>query len=54
MTVLLSGQNIYNPGHNILALFDNLAQFRIAASKTILDIYYNKLGTRVAERLKKY
>ena len=27
-----------NPGHNILALFDNLAQVRIATSKMILDI----------------
>ena len=25
----------YNPGHNILALFNNLAQVRIATSKTI-------------------
>ena len=30
--------NIYNPGHNILAFFNNLAQVRIATSKTILDI----------------
>ena len=29
---------IYNPGHNILALFNNLAQVRIATSKTMLDI----------------
>ena len=28
----------YNLGHNILALFNNLAQVRIATSKTILDI----------------
>ena len=27
-----------NPGHNILALFNNLAQVWITASKTILDI----------------
>ena len=49
--------NFYNPDLNILALFNNLAQIRIATSKTILDIKYNKLGTRVAsrvaERLKK-
>ena len=29
---------IHNPGHNILELFNNLAQVRIAISKTILDI----------------
>ena len=29
---------IYNPGHNILTLFNNLAQVRTATSKTILDI----------------
>ena len=28
----------YNPAHNILALFNNLAQDRIAASKSIFDI----------------
>ena len=51
-------RNFYNPGHNILALFNNLAQVRITTSKTILDIKYNKVGTRVAsrvaERLKTY
>ena len=41
---ILLGQTIplelvdYNPGHNILALFNNLAQVWIATSKTILDI----------------
>ena len=29
---------LYNPGHNVLALFNNLAQVGIATSKTILDI----------------
>ena len=43
---------IYNPGRNISALFNNLAQVRIVTSKTILDIQYNKLGRRVAKRLK--
>ena len=43
--------NAYNPGH-ILTLFNNLAQVQIATSKTILDIYYNKLDTQVAERFK--
>ena len=28
----------YNPGHNILALFNNLADVLIPTSKTILDI----------------
>ena len=41
----------YNPGHKILALFNNLAQVRIASSKTVLDIYHYKLGTRVASRV---
>ena len=40
-----------NPGHNILALRHNLAQVRIATSKTILDIEYKKLGARDASRL---
>ena len=35
---LMSLQFFYNPGHNILALFNNLAQARIATSKTVLDI----------------
>ena len=43
-----------NPGCNILALFNNLAQVRIATTKTILDINYKKLGTWVAEWLKTY
>ena len=30
--------NDYNPGHNISALFNNLAQVGIATSKTMLDI----------------
>ena len=34
---LIDNKN-YNPGHNILALFNNLAQVKIATSKTILDI----------------
>ena len=28
----------YNGGHNILELFNNLAQFWITLSKTVLDI----------------
>ena len=48
----------YNPGHNILILFNNLAQVWITTSKTILDTWHNKRGTRVAsrvaERLKTY
>ena len=34
-----SPMSSYNPGHNILALFNNLAQVRIAKSKTIFDIW---------------
>ena len=41
----------YNPGHNILALFNNLAQVCMTTSKAILDIYHNKLGTRAASRV---
>ena len=41
----------YDPGHNILELFNNLAQVRIATSKTILDIYHSKPATRVASRV---
>ena len=45
-----------NPGHNILTLFNNLADVLIPTNKMILDIYYNKLGigvaSRVPERLK--
>ena len=41
----------YNPGNNILALFNNLAQVRIATSKTILDIKHNQLAARVASRV---
>ena len=34
-----------------MAHFNNLAQVWITTSKTILDIYHNKLGTRVASRI---
>ena len=37
-TYTTSTDEIYNPGHNILALFNNLAQIRIATSKTKHDI----------------
>ena len=40
-----------NPGHNILALFNNLAQVEIAPYKTILDIWHNKLATRVTSQV---
>ena len=50
---MCKANSIYNLGHNILALFNNLVQVRIATSKTILDIYYNKLDTRVASRVAK-
>ena len=38
MKLKLQTWEICNPGYNILALFNNLAQVRIATSKTILDI----------------
>ena len=48
----------YNPGHNILELYNILVQIRFTTSKKKLDIYYSKLGMRVAsritERLKTY
>ena len=40
-----------NPSHNILAFFNNLARVWIPTSKTILDIYHNKLVTRAASRV---
>ena len=43
----------HNPGHNILALFNNLADILIPTSKTILDIQYSKRGIRVASRVAK-
>ena len=35
----------------IFDLFNILAQVRIARSKTILNIYYNNFGTRVASQV---
>ena len=47
---------IYNPGDDIFKLCNILVQARFPASKTKLDVQYNKLGMRVssrnAERLK--
>ena len=40
-----------NLGHNILGLYNVLVQIRLTTSKTKHDIYYSKLGIRVAERL---
>ena len=55
-SVECNGKFSDNPGHNILALFNNLAQVWITTSKTILDILHNKLDTqvfpRVVERIK--
>ena len=34
-----------------MALFNNLAQVQIVTSKTILDIYHNKLAKRIASRV---
>ena len=44
---------IYNLGHNILELYNVLIQTRLTTSKTKRDIYYSKLGTRVASRVTK-
>ena len=41
----------YNPGHNILELYNVLVKVRFATSKTKHDIYYNKPGIRVASRV---
>ena len=41
----------FKPSHNILTLFNNLAQVRIATSKTIPNVHNNKLATRVASRV---
>ena len=34
-----------------MTLYNSLAQVRIATIKMILDIYHNKLATRVASRV---
>ena len=41
----------YNPGHNILELYNVLVQVRFATSKMKIDTWYNKFGLRVASRL---
>ena len=41
----------YNPGHNILELYNILVKIRFTRSKTKLDIYYSKLGTQVASQV---
>ena len=41
----------YNPGHNILELYNILVKIRFTTSKTKLDIQYSKFGTRVASRV---
>ena len=57
MPLGLQGYCTYNPGYNILELHNILVKIRFTTSKTKLDIWYSKLGTRaasrVAERLKK-
>ena len=46
----------YNPGHNILELYNIFVEIQFTTSKTKLNIQYSKLGIRVtlqvAERLK--
>ena len=41
----------YNPGHNILELYNMLVQARFITSKRKLDIQCSKLGIQVAERV---
>ena len=43
----------YNPGHNILELYNILVQIQFTTSKRKLDIYYSKLGIQVASRVAK-
>ena len=40
----------YNPGHNILELYNILVQIRFTTSNKKLDIQYSELGIRVASR----
>ena len=40
----------YNLDHNILELYIVLVQIQLTTSKTKRDIYYTKLGIRVALR----
>ena len=42
---------VYNPGHNVLELYNILIRVRFPTSKTKLDIQYRKLGIRVASRV---
>ena len=41
----------YNLDHNILELYNVLVQIQLTTSKTKRDIYYTKLGIRVALRV---
>ena len=41
----------YIPGHNILELHILLLQVRLATSKTKFDIWYHKIGIRIASRV---
>ena len=45
-TLLFSNNNTYNPGHNILELYNILEQIRFTTSKRKLDIQYSKLGNQ--------
>ena len=49
----LHRNSYYNPGHNILELYSVLVQVRFTTSKTKLDVFYSKLGIRVASRAAK-
>ena len=45
--------NTYNPGYNILQLYNILVQIRLTTTKRKLDIQYSKLGIRVASQVVK-
>ena len=43
----------YNPGHNILKLYNILVQIQFTTSKTKLGISYSKLSRQVASGIVK-
>ena len=50
LMIQYQGLQTYNPGHNILELYNILALIRYTTSKRKLDIQHSKLGVRVASR----
>ena len=47
----ITSEYTYNLGHNILELCNALVQIRLTTSKTQHDIWYSKVGIRVASRV---